>query len=177
MFNHRINRSTSLSKFTAPMSILAGAFSILFATQAVAFEIEVSAKIADSDSTLMGVNHIALSVRDLDASLAFYQSATGFEVVRREIVRSSSAADKIAAVGSAMFLPASRVSAAIGLPLMLVISLRQTSRRMSVAITPSIPAALMIATTLAARSESGLRGSPMVQRLAPEWTITPGLTT
>tara|TARA_B110000858_G_scaffold197470_2_gene259192 strand:+ start:6948 stop:7562 length:615 start_codon:yes stop_codon:yes gene_type:complete len=73
------------------MSILATAFSILFTAQAVAFEIEESATISDSDSTLMGVNHIALSVRDLDASLAFYQSATGFKVVRREVVR----ADKL----------------------------------------------------------------------------------
>jgi catechol 2,3-dioxygenase-like lactoylglutathione lyase family enzyme len=95
MFNHLINRRTSLSKFTSPMPILATAFSLLFAAQAIAFEIDVDATISDSDSTLMGVNHIALSVRDLDASLAFYQSATGFEVVRREVVRSSSAADKL----------------------------------------------------------------------------------
>lgn len=95
MFNYFINRGTSLDKFTILISILATAFSILFTAQAVAFEIEESATISDSDSTLMGVNHIALSVRDLDASLAFYQSATGFEVVRREVVRSSSAADKL----------------------------------------------------------------------------------
>ncbi|MDB2602865.1 VOC family protein [Gammaproteobacteria bacterium] len=93
MSNNLINRSTAFSKYAIPT--LATAFTVLFAAQAAAFEIEESATISDSDSTLMGVNHIALSVRDLDASLAFYQKATGFEVVRREVVTGSSAADKL----------------------------------------------------------------------------------
>ena len=82
MFNHSVSRSTPLSKMTTPLTILASVFPILFTAQVLAFEIEESATISDSDSTLMGVNHIALSVRDLDASLAFYQAATGFKVVR-----------------------------------------------------------------------------------------------
>ncbi|MFK7865358.1 MAG: VOC family protein [Pseudohongiellaceae bacterium] len=95
MFNYHSNRSTALAKLKASLSILAAAFCFLFSAYTVAFEIDVDATLSDSDSTLMGVNHIALSVRDLDATLAFYQQATGFKVVRREVVRSSSAADKL----------------------------------------------------------------------------------
>ena len=79
-------------KITRSLSFPLTALSIMFATQTLAYEIEPSASISDSSASLLGVNHIGLSVRDLDASLAFYQRATGFEVIRREIVHSSSAA-------------------------------------------------------------------------------------
>lgn len=69
--------------------------SLFISAQAFSYEIDVDATISDSQTTLMGVNHIGLSVRDLDASLAFYQAASGFKVIRREVVRNSSAADKL----------------------------------------------------------------------------------
>ena len=47
-------------------------------------EINPNALITDSPTTLMGINHIGLSVIDLDAALAFYQGVTGFELLRRE---------------------------------------------------------------------------------------------
>ena len=69
--------------------------SVLFATHSIAYEIDPNATINDSPASLLGVNHIGLSVRNLDASLDFYQRATGFKVVRREVVRNNSAADKL----------------------------------------------------------------------------------
>jgi catechol 2,3-dioxygenase-like lactoylglutathione lyase family enzyme len=68
---------------------------LLISSQAMAYEIDPDATISDSPTTLMGVNHIGLSVRNLDASLDFYQRASGFKVIRREVVRSNSAADKL----------------------------------------------------------------------------------
>lgn len=82
-------------KISRSLSFPLTALSIIFAAQTLAYEIEPSASISDSPASLLGVNHIGLSVRDLDASLAFYQKATVFEVIRREVVRSSSAADKL----------------------------------------------------------------------------------
>lgn len=58
-------------------------------------EIDPEATIHDSPTTLMGVNHIGLSVKDLDATLAFYQSVTNFELIHRETVSNSQAADEL----------------------------------------------------------------------------------
>ncbi len=60
-----------------------------------AYEIDPDATIFDSPTTLLGVNHIGLSVRDLDAALEFYQTATGFELLRRETVRNNGAANTL----------------------------------------------------------------------------------
>ena len=49
--------------------------SVLFASQALAYEIDPDATISNSPAGLLGINHIGLSVRDLDASLEFYQAA------------------------------------------------------------------------------------------------------
>jgi catechol 2,3-dioxygenase-like lactoylglutathione lyase family enzyme len=58
-------------------------------------EIDPAATITDSPTTLMGVNHIGLCVRDLNSTLAFYQGVTDFELVRRETVRNNAAADTL----------------------------------------------------------------------------------
>jgi catechol 2,3-dioxygenase-like lactoylglutathione lyase family enzyme len=58
-------------------------------------EIDPNALITDSPTTLMGVNHIGLSVIDLDAALAFYQGVTGFELLRRDRISNSAAADTL----------------------------------------------------------------------------------
>ncbi len=58
-------------------------------------EINPEATITDSPTTLMGVNHIGLCVKDLSSTLAFYQNVTGFELIRREIVRNNTAADTL----------------------------------------------------------------------------------
>jgi catechol 2,3-dioxygenase-like lactoylglutathione lyase family enzyme len=66
-----------------------------FPISTMAYEIDPDATIADSPATLLGVNHIGLSVRDLDKVLDFYQSASGFKLISRETVSNSSAADKL----------------------------------------------------------------------------------
>ena len=57
--------------------------------------IDPEATIHDSPTTLMGVNHIGLSVKDLDATLAFYQRVTGFELVHRKSISNSETADTL----------------------------------------------------------------------------------
>ena len=49
--------------------------------------------IKDSPTTIIGFNHIGISVKNLDAMVDFYQKATGFEVMKREKVRHSKTAD------------------------------------------------------------------------------------
>ena len=49
-------------------------------------DVDKAATVADANTSVIGLNHIGLSVRDLDAALAFYQGATQFELLRRESV-------------------------------------------------------------------------------------------
>ena len=56
-------------------------------------EVDPNALITDSPTTLLGVNHIGLSVKNLDSALAFYQSVTGFELVQRESIHNCPTAD------------------------------------------------------------------------------------
>lgn len=58
-------------------------------------EIDPDANITDSPTTLVGVNHIGLSVKDLNSTLAFYQGVTGFKLIRRETVCNNTAADTL----------------------------------------------------------------------------------
>jgi len=58
-------------------------------------EIDPDATIHDSPTTLMGVNHIGLSVKNLDRTLGFYQSVSGFELVSRQSVSNSIAAEEL----------------------------------------------------------------------------------
>lgn len=50
----------------------------------MAMEINKDATIKDSTATMLGVNHIGLSVKSLEKTLAFYSQATNFELVSRE---------------------------------------------------------------------------------------------
>lgn len=67
----------------------------LISNYAQAFEIDPEASIADSPTTLMGVNHIGLSVKNLDAMVEFYQNGSGYEVIYRESVSNNPNADKL----------------------------------------------------------------------------------
>lgn len=62
---------------------------------AVAIEVDKTATIADSKTTIMGINHISISVVDLDKMLKFYQNSTGFELIKREKVSGSQVADTL----------------------------------------------------------------------------------
>ncbi len=72
---------------------------LLVTAQAVAsvedIQIDPNATIYDSPTTLLGVNHIGLSVKDLDATLSFYQDATGYNLIHRESVANNPAAEKL----------------------------------------------------------------------------------
>lgn len=57
--------------------------------------IDENATVKDSPTTLLGVNHIGLSVKDLDSALSFYQGVSGFPLIRRETVKESSDADTL----------------------------------------------------------------------------------
>lgn len=64
-------------------------------SSAGAIEVDKKATIKDTNTTIMGVNHIGISVVDLDKVLAFYQNASGFELIKRETVKGSTTADKL----------------------------------------------------------------------------------
>ena len=55
--------------------------------------VDEAASVRDSSTTVLGVNHIGLSVKDLDNTLAFYRNATNFELVKREKVSQNTDAD------------------------------------------------------------------------------------
>lgn len=63
--------------------------------QASAIEVNESATIKDTATTILGINHIGLSVKDLDEVLPFYLEATGFELVRRETISANKDADRL----------------------------------------------------------------------------------
>jgi hypothetical protein len=79
------------SHFSLACLSAAGLALSIQASSSLAYEIDPDSTIADSPTTLLGINHIALSVRDLDAALAFYQGVTGYKVIRRETVSGDAA--------------------------------------------------------------------------------------
>ncbi len=64
-------------------------------TSALNVEVVETASIRDTATSIMGINHIGLSVKDLDAMLEFYRTASSFELVSREKVSGSKAADTL----------------------------------------------------------------------------------
>ncbi len=52
----------------------------------VSAQIDREARIEQSPTSIIGFNHIGLSVQHLDEMVAFYQEATGFEMIKREKV-------------------------------------------------------------------------------------------
>lgn len=57
--------------------------------------IDPDSTIEDSPTTLLGINHVGLSVKNLDVTLAFYQQATGYQLLSRESVSNSTSADTL----------------------------------------------------------------------------------
>lgn len=56
-------------------------------------EFDPQVSLLQSPTGIIGVNHIGLSVKDLDRAIAFYQTATDFQVVKRETVAENETAD------------------------------------------------------------------------------------
>lgn len=70
-------------------------FIAFFATSLQAIDIDKNASIKDTKTSIKGINHIGLSVKNLDQALAFYQKATGFELVKREKVFANKHSDTL----------------------------------------------------------------------------------
>ena len=57
------------------------------------FDFDPNAVLVDSTTGIEGVNHIGLSVQNLDRVLDFYSAATGFEVIHKESFENDASAD------------------------------------------------------------------------------------
>ena len=93
MENFSIGRSSSLSNLIGFLSVF-----VCVQLNAASVEnivIDPDSTIADSPTTLLGINHVGLSVKNLDETLAFYEQATGYELLSRETVSNNPAADKL----------------------------------------------------------------------------------
>ena len=55
----------------------------------VSSQVSPDAKISNTPTSILGFNHIGISVQDLDTVLPFYQKATGFDIVKREKISKS----------------------------------------------------------------------------------------
>lgn len=58
-------------------------------------QVNPKSQISDSPTSIVGFNHIGISVQNLDAMLSFYQKATGFDLIKREKISRSKVADKL----------------------------------------------------------------------------------
>ena len=54
-----------------------------------------SPTIKDSPTSIIGFNHIGISVRDLDSMVEFYQQATNFKVSKRYKTQDNEAANAL----------------------------------------------------------------------------------
>ncbi|TRY33787.1 VOC family protein [Aliiglaciecola sp. M165] len=71
-----------------------------FALQGSVLEVDESASIKNTTTTIVGINHIGLSVKNLDQVLKFYQRATGFEIVKQEVITFNDTADMLYATNN-----------------------------------------------------------------------------
>lgn len=68
---------------------------ILCSFHSVAIDVDKNASITFTNTTIVGINHIGLSVKNLDVVLAFYLSATEFELIKRETITHSAVLDEL----------------------------------------------------------------------------------
>ncbi len=68
---------------------------LLYSMMSVSLEIDKAASVSDATTSVQGVNHVGLSVRNMDKTLAFYLEATGFELLSRESISGNAEADKL----------------------------------------------------------------------------------
>ena len=65
------------------------------APSARTYDVDPDASVESTTTSIIGLNHIGISVTDLDTALAFYEQATGFELVRRESISENRSADQL----------------------------------------------------------------------------------
>ena len=94
MFNNIVVKNNTARK-GFPVYLLGTLISTLCVSLSLAYEIDSDANIHDSTASLLGINHIGLSVQDLDATLDFYLTATNFKLVKREVVANNNDADRL----------------------------------------------------------------------------------
>lgn len=68
------------------------------ASLSAAIEVDKTATYKDSKASIKGIDHIGLSVTNLDEMLAFYQKATNFPLLHRQKIKNSPAADALFAM-------------------------------------------------------------------------------
>jgi catechol 2,3-dioxygenase-like lactoylglutathione lyase family enzyme len=64
-------------------------------TETVKWTLDSKASIVDTSTTIKGVHHIGLSVKELEPMLNFYQASTGFKLIERKTVSDNPAANTI----------------------------------------------------------------------------------
>ena len=65
------------------------------APRTTTIEVNKEATIDDTPTSIQGINHVGLSVKDMETALAFYQSATGFELVSRSTIKDDAEANRL----------------------------------------------------------------------------------
>ncbi len=68
---------------------------LVFVSGVSADDFDKNATLRETPTDIIGINHISLSVRNLDRALAFYQGATGFRLIARETVKVDKTADQL----------------------------------------------------------------------------------
>lgn len=66
-------------------------------------QVVADSKISKTPTSIIGFNHIGISVQDLDVMLGFYQEATGFELLKREKLSQSPIADDLLGVENIVY--------------------------------------------------------------------------
>lgn len=66
-------------------------------------QVNPSSHIAETPTTIVGFNHIGISVQYLDEMLPFYQKATGFDLIKREKISKSKVVDTLFGVTGLSF--------------------------------------------------------------------------
>lgn len=69
--------------------------SVLLFCEGILSQTDLKPTLADAPNTIIGFNHIGIVVQDLKEMVAFYQSTTDFEIIKRELISGSGAADKL----------------------------------------------------------------------------------
>ena len=68
---------------------------LIFISNSTRAQTDPKANLKDSPTSIIGFNHIGISVNDLDAMVVFYEKATDFEMVKREKISANAAANQL----------------------------------------------------------------------------------